>query len=491
MAILAFDIGTSSVKTTLVEHDGRILDSAAKGYDTLSARPGWAEQDPLDWYRCAADTARELLSRNETLLNSVSVIGVCGHMLGLLPVDAQGAPLRPSLIHADSRASGQAAFILENVVSRQELYGRTGSVLSAQSPLCKALWVKENEPDVYQKTVRFLQSKDYLVSRLTGNIDSTDFSDASHAVYIDIHQKQYLFDVFAELGLDPSKFPSIRKGTDIAGRLTAEAAKVLGLKEGVPVIAGGGDGACANIGVGISASQGNAYVNLGTTAWISANSAVPVIDDKARIFDIMSLDGETFGVFGTMQSAGKCVSWVRDLFSIETMEDFKAKAARVPPGSGGLLFLPYLEGERAPIFDANARGVFFGISPEHGQAHFCRAALEGVGFALRSILDVFRETRAIREMRVIGGGANNETWKRIITDICDVNLETGQNSDSITSLGVALAAAVGAGMYKTLDDAAASVATVSRITPDQQNRAVYDAMYDKFLRLYPRVKDLF
>lgn len=491
MAILAFDIGTSSVKTTLVEDDGGIIDSVAKSYDTVSSRHSWAEQDPISWFECAADTSRALFSRNEVMRDSVSVIGVCGHMLGLLPVDAEGAPLRPSLIHADSRAAVQAEHILENIISRQELYSLSGSVLNAQSPLCKALWLKQNEPDIYKRTARFLQSKDYLVSQLTGNIDVTDFSDASHAVYIDIHKKRYLYDVFLELGLDQSKFPALHKGTDIAGTLTANAAKALGLKEGIPVIAGGGDGACANIGAGISVSEGNAYINLGTTAWISANSLTPVIDDKARIFNIMSLDGETFGVFGTMQTAGKCISWMKELFSISDIEDYKAEAASIPPCSGGMLFLPYLEGERAPIFDSNARGVFFGMSSEHSRAHFCRAVLEGVGFALRSILDVFRETRTIGEMRVIGGGANNEVWKRIITDICNVNLETGKNSDSITSLGVALAAAVGVGMYKTLDDAAQSVATVGRITSDDQYRAAYDAMYDKFLRLYPRIKDLF
>ena len=491
MTILAIDIGTSAIKASLVDERGRIVDSASKGYATVTNRQGRAEQDPLVWFDRAVETTKELFARNGAMRDGVAVIGVCGHMLGLLPVEADGAPLRPSLIHADSRAAGQADYILENIISRQELYAVSGSVLNAQSPLCKALWVKQNEPDIYKKAAKFLQTKDYLVSRLTGSIDATDFSDASHAVYIDIHKKQYLYDVFSELGLDDSKFPALHKGTDIVGALTRETAEIFGLKAGIPVVAGGGDGACANLGVGVTASAGNAYINLGTTAWISADSLTPVIDDKARIFDIMSLDGETFGVFGTMQAAGKCVSWVMDLFGTDGIEAFKAAAATVPPCSEGLLFLPYLEGERAPIFDTKARGVFFGISPEHTRAHFYRAVLEGVGFALRSILDVFRETRPVDEMRVIGGGANNDVWKRIIADICGVNLETGEDSDSITSLGVALAAAVGVGMFRTIDDAAQIVASAGRVTPDAANRDAYDAMYDKFIRLYPSVKHLY
>jgi xylulokinase len=278
---------------------------------------------------------------------------------------------------------------------------------------------------------------------------------------------------------------------DIVGSLTADASKLLGLKKGVPVIAGGGDGACANVGVGISVSEGGAYINLGTTAWISANSLVPVIDEKARIFDIMSLDGETFGVFGTMQTAGKCVAWLSELMSLDGIDEFRLLAACAPPGADGLLFLPYLEGERAPIFDSNARGVFFGISSKHSRSHFCRAVLEGVGLALRDILSVFRETRVIGDMRVIGGGAENELWISIISDICGLNLQIGKDSDSITSLGAALAAAVGAGLYKTLDEAVQNIATKGRVSPENANRSVYDAMMAKYLRLYPSVKDLY
>ena len=491
MAILAFDIGTSSVKTLLVEENGTIIDSAAKGYQTCSPQQTWAQQDAHLWFTCAVDTAQRLFSRNEARRGDISVIGVCGHMLGLLPVDSAGEPLHPCLIHADARAELESEHILNNIGDRQALYARTGSVLSAQSPLCKALWLKRNRPDIYSRTARFLQSKDYLVSRLTGNIDATDFSDASHAVYIDIHKKEYLYDVFSELGLGAEKFPTIHKGTDIVGTLVPAAATALGLRAGIPVIAGGGDGACAGIGAGISARKGNAYVNLGTTAWISAEAQMPIIDPKVRLFNIMSLDGERFGLFGTMQTAGKCVAWLQNLLSMSDMAEFESEAGAVAPGCDGLLFLPYLEGERAPIFDSNARGIFFGMHSAHTRAHFCRAALEGVAYALHSILDVFRETHALSEMRVIGGGADNELWKRMIADICGINLVTGLHADSTTSLGVALAAAVGIGVHRTLDDAVQCVATSSCIVPDASNRGVYDAMFDKYMRLYPRVKDLF
>jgi xylulokinase len=206
----------------------------------------------------------------------------------------------------------------------------------------------------------------------------------------------------------------------------------------------------------------------------------------------MSLDGESFGVFGTIQSAGKCVEWARLLFNIENGKLFDAEAQNAEPGSGGLLFLPYIDGERSPIFDANARGVFFNINSGHGRADFTRAVLEGVSYALRSILDVYRETIKLSDLRIIGGGANSGLWLQIIADICKTNVWTTKaGTASVTSLGVALAAAVGVGAYKTLDDASAAVGLAGKTIPQTKNFPVYDTLFDKYLRLYPQIKMLY
>lgn len=491
MYVLAFDIGTSAIKSSLVSFTGEVAASASAEYGLTTARPGWAEQNPDDWWQGACRVSRILLDERRELRSQIAAVGVCGHMLGCLPVDAEGEALRPAMIHADARALAEMEDI-GRALGREALYRRSGCILSVQNPLCKLLWVKRQAGDIYRRTAFFLQSKDYLTSKITGNINATDFSDVSHAQLIDIHTKTYLEDVFAELGLDAGKFPRIYRGTDVVGRVSKAAGEALGLGGGIPVIAGGGDGAAASAGAGITTKGGEVYGCIGTTAWLACNSPAPVVDPRSRVFDIMSLDGESFGVFGTMQAAGKCIEWASSLFGIENGRRFDEEAARSEPGSGGLLFLPYLDGERSPIFDANARGVFFNINAGHGRSEFCRAVLEGVSFALRSILEVYRESRPVADLRIIGGGAASPLWRQILADICEVNVWTTKaGSGSVTSLGVALAAAVGAGAYRSLDEAAASVALAEKTVPRPELFDRYGALFETYLRLYPQVKTLY
>jgi xylulokinase len=491
MYILAFDIGTSAIKASLVSFAGQIVDSASFEYGIVAKNANWVEQDSELWWTGACKVSRLLMERNAGLRRKIAVIGVCGHMLGCLPVDAEGKALRLAMVHADTRALTETEHIAA-LIGRETLYHRSGSILSAQTPLGKVLWLKRNEPEVYAKTARFLQSKDYLVSRLTGVIDVTDYSDASHAMFIDIHTKEYLTDVLRELSLDPAKFPQLYKGTDVVGNVTDAAARELDIASGIPVIAGGGDGACANVGAGITTAGGEVYGCIGTTAWITYSAAKPFIDKESRVFDIMSLDGETFGVFGTMQAAGKSIEWAKDLFGIESSKRFDEEARLAPAGSGGLVFLPYLDGERSPIFDAKARGVFFNLKSSHGRPHFTRGVLEGVTFALRSILEVYRETRPIKELRLIGGGAVSKLWLQIIADVCGAEVHTTDGrADSVTSLGVALAAGVAAGAYKTLDEAAARVGTAEKLAPNKEAVPVYEKLFNTYMRLYPQLKMLY
>jgi xylulokinase len=491
MYILAFDIGTSAVKASLVSFTGDLTDSAFYEYGLSSVNESWVEQNPADWWTGACAVSKILFERNPGLQKKIAGIGVCGHMLGCLPVDSQGNALRQAMIHADTRANLETEYIAQ-AVGRDNLYRRTGSILSSQSSLSKVLWLKKNEPEIYSKTVRFLQSKDYLIAKLTGNIDVTDFSDASHAVVMDIHKMAYMDDVFQELSLDAEKFPVLFKGTEVVGKVTEEAARQLNIISGIPVIAGGGDGACANIGAGITTNGGEVYGNMGTTAWLAYSSTIPVIDEKTRIFNIVSLDGDSFGIFGTIQAAGKSVDWAKKLFKIENSKTFDEKAASAPPGCNGLIFLPYIDGERSPIFDANARGLFFNINSNHQQIHFLRSVLEGVSFALRSILDVFREGNKISDIRMIGGGARSKLWLQILADIFDTNILTARSqANSVTSLGVALAAGVGIGVYKDLDEASANIKAPEKIVPLKDNVSMYNCLFERYADLYPRLKSLF
>lgn len=488
--ILAFDIGTSAVKASLVSPELKVLAEAAQAYQTHFPAPQHVEQDARDWWTAAVGAAHKLFAAQPEMAAQVAGIGVSGHMLGLLPVDGAGNPLTPAMIHADNRAMAQVKCV-ENEIGLDRIYTLTGNTLSPAAPLCKAMWLKEERPELYAKTARFLQSKDYLNFRLTGNMDSTDLSDASHAMVIDIREKKYLDDVFAALGIDGGRFPQLHSSTDVIGHLSPEAARELGLAAGIPVAAGGGDGACANVGAGIGAS-GDVYCSLGTTGWIACNMDEPYLDPQRRVFNILSLDGAHSGVFGTVQCVGRSIDWAQKLYVPEGIDEMNRLAAEVKPGSDGLIFLPYLEGERTPMFDPLARGVFFGIRPDHDRRHFARAVFEGVSYALAGAVDIMREQMEIREMRIIGGGAKSALWRQIIADTGRVRIRgVDASADAATSIGAAAAAGTAVGMFSGIDEAVKRIAMTDTTSPNPGLEALYADRVELYQMLYPALKNAF
>ena len=488
--LLAFDIGTSGLKASLVDENLNVLRNVTTTYPTHHLANGGCEQDAADWWMSAVRAMLMLRELAPEYVKQVQAIGVSGHMLGCLPMDSEGQALRPAMIHADTRAL-DISNRLRAQFGREYFYNITGNVLSPTASLCKALWIKENEPEVYAKTERFLQVKDYLVYRLCGSMDSTDLSDASHGMLMNLETRQYDREMFQNVGLDMAKYPQLHTACEIAGRLSEEAACHLGLRAGIPVSVGGGDGTCASIGAG-AAALGTFYLSLGTTAWIAGPMAKPFIDQKSRVFHIYTLDGNGCNVFGTMQSAGRSISWAQELFDIASPRSFDALAEQVKPGSGGLVYLPYLEGERSPVFDALAQGVFFGMNTLHRREHFARAVLEGLSCGLSQILDVFREREDIRTLRIIGGGAKSRLWKQIIADVCDVKLlEVSTFSDSATSLGAAAAAGVGIGLFHDLPDAVRHISLSGSVEPNPETQPEYALTKERYAMLYPALKEAF
>lgn len=488
--ILALDVGTSSVKASLVSTELQIVSEAAQRYETRCPAPHCAEQRAQDWWEAAVTAVRRLFEINPEGARDVCAVGIGAHMLGLLPVDAKGEPLAPSMIHSDNRALDEAAKV-EACIGLDRIYRLTGNVLTAAAPLCKAMWIKRKRPEIYAKTARFLQAKDYLNFRLTGNLDTTDYSDASHGMLIDVSRKEYLSEVFQELGLDADRFPALHASTEVIGYLTAQAAAQLGLKQGVPVVAGGGDGPCANVGAGI-ARTGDVYCSLGTTGWVACNMDEPYLDAQRRVFNILSLDGDHSCVFGTVESVCRSVDWAQRIYAPEGIDAMNRLATEAPAGSDGLIFLPYLAGERSPIFDSLARGVFFGINPNHDRRHFCRAVFEGVSYALAGNLDIMRERIPVNEMRIIGGGAKSPLWRQILADagrVCVRGIDT--SADAATSLGVAAAAAVGVGVFHSLDEAVGRVGMTDSTMPDPANGAIYSDRMRLYQSLYPLLKPAF
>jgi xylulokinase len=485
--ILAHDVGTSGTKSSLVRPDGTIAASRTCPHATQFPRPGWAEQRPEDWWEGVCRNTAVLMAGHPEFRADVAAIGVSGQMLGCLPVDAEGNPLRPSMIHSDCRATGPCEAVRERI-GAAAMYELTGNILEPRSSLCKVLWIKEHEPDVYARAARFLQSKDFIVGRLTGSCDSTDYSDASHAQWLDVRSKTYAVGLFAELGIDASKFPALHRSTDVVGQLTREAAQALDLPAGIPVVAGGGDGSCASVGAG-AVHVGDTYCCLGSTAWIAATTAEPFIDPQRRIFNVLALDGEHNGVFGTIQAAGRSLDWAMELLGMADFDRLDELLAPVPPGSDGLRFLPYLEGERSPIFDAAARGVFFGLSSGHRREHLLRATVEGVAFALRSVLDVMQESFAVPVLRLIGGGGQSHVWQQMLANVCALPVQSlsTQPADA-TSLGAAFAAGVGVGLFDDLGQAARAIEVTGEHPSDTVLAGQYGAYYRVYQGLYSRLQ---
>lgn len=484
--ILAFDIGTSSVKTSVIDRTGKTVASASKDYATSHPKAGIAEQNPEDWWKCACATAKDIWEQDKNLANHIAAIGVCGHMLGCVPVDAEGKPLANAMIHSDSRAYKQSEKI-SRLIGKQKLYEMSGNILDARSTLSKFLWLKEELPEVYGKTAKILQSKDYLTACLTGNIDTTDYSDASHGELMNIRTKDYEKTVYEELGLDVSKLPTLYAGKDVVGKLCQTGAEGLGLPSGIPVIAGGGDGACSDLGGG-NVEVGNICCSLGTTAYFSSLMKEPYIDPQGRVFNIMGLDGTNCSLFGTIQSACGALNWVMDILGETDIQVFNTLAASVGKGSNGLIFVPYLDGERAPIFDAKARGVFFGLSQSHTRAHFARATFEGVAFALNSVLEAYREMMKVSSIHMIGGGAKSDLWRQIMADIWDaeVVVRKGAGSES-NGLGIAAAAGVGIGLFESMEEAIGQMQVESSVLPQGDNQ-VYREEFAVYQNIYVNLK---
>lgn len=441
----------------------------------------------MAWWSGICRASESLMDRNPTCASAIAGIGVSGHMLGCIPVSADGTPLLPCMIHSDSRAADQYMSICQKI-GADRLYRISGNILDARSSLSKQLWIRENRPEIYEKTAKFLQCKDFAVARMTGNIDTTDYSDACHGELMDIRNRRYDPAVYQELKLDMAKLPTLHRGCDVVGKVTEESARAMGIPAGIPVIAGGGDGACGSAGAG-NVRSGDAYLSLGSTAWIAKVTAEPVIDPQGRLFNIMNLDGETSSVYGAMQSAGSSINWIQRLLRIQDLDTLNHLAAETASGCDGLLYLPYLDGERSPVFDPRASGVFVGMSQRHEQRHFVRAVFEGVAYALEEIASIIRNYGPLQEIRAIGGGMKSPVLPQIIADVCQLRLQTlSVPAADATSLGVAAAAGAAVGVFRDFTEALAHIRVQNAIAPAPPNPN-YMRNFQAYLQLYPTLRD--
>lgn len=498
--ILAHDLGTTGNKASLYDDQGSVRASAFFGYSTDYAQPTWAEQDPEQWWQAVCVSTQTLLATARVAPDDIACVSFSGQMMGCVAVDAQARPLRSAIIWADQRAVPQAQRIVDGV-GWEEAYRITGHRASSSYSGAKILWIRDHQPEIFGQVHKFLHAKDFVVARLTGAF-VTDYSDASGMNLYDLRARDWSAPILDAIDLDAALLPELHASTDVVGTVTAQAAQATGLRAGTPVVIGGGDGCCAATGAGV-VREGSAYNYVGSSSWIAIATREPIFDPTMRTFTWAHLVPGMFSPCGTMQAAGGSYQWVRDILGLpeknaaaglglSAYELLNLQASQSPPGARGLLFLPYLLGERSPRWNPQARGGFVGLTMRHTRADMVRAALEGITLNLRVILDALQAQGAqVEAMRVIGGGARGALWRQIMADIYGMPVLRPALLEEATSLGAALAGGVGVGIFPGFDVAEHIVQIVEISRPDPATQATYARLYDLFNRAYDALEPLF
>ena len=497
--VLGLDLGTTGVKAALFTPTGAVIASATRGYALQHPQPGWAEQDPSDWWQATRDAIRACLAAAPEA--TVRGVGISGQMHGAVLLDDRFQVVRPCIIWADQRTQaecdeitrrvGQARLI--DLVSNPALPGFTAP---------KILWVRNHEPERWARVRRVLLPKDWLRFMLTREI-AQEISDAAGTCLLDVTRGQWSAETLAALDLSPDLFPPIVGSADVAGRVSSDAAALTGLPAGIPVAGGGADNACAAVGAGIVA-PGQSLVSIGTSGVVLAYSATPVVDRSGpvpRVHTFTHALPDAWYLMAVTQGAGLSLRWARDHIARDAIAAAHAagddpydllmrEAAVIAAGSDGLLFLPYLQGERTPILDSRARGGWIGLTAAHTRGHLIRAVLEGVAFSLCEGLDVLRASGvAITELRATGGGARSPLWRQILADTFDLPI-TPLATEEGPVLGAANLASVAAGIFPTVAEACAeSVRLGDPVLPDPVTARRYARLYPLYQGLYPALRD--
>lgn len=490
--LLTLDAGTTGLKCSLFDREGALCASSVSEYSVELPHPGWAQQ-PATWLiHAAIDGVSRVMEQAGDV--RVMAIGLSGTMNGCIPIDANGEALYPNIIHSDVRAEPQLAQI-ERVISAQAYYSSGGNRLDMHYTLPKILWLRENHPDVYAKARYFVNAKDVLYGFLTGLHGRTDYSDASLTGVLSIHEGKWNESLLQALSIDPAVMPEIRPSHDVTGKLTSEAAAALSLTAGTPVSIGAGDGVCASHGAGLHA-PGSAYINLGSSAWICTLSETPVIDRDMRIFNFLDMDGKRANVCGTVQCACAALDWAMEniLFAgqapcNEQFSQMEAMCAETPPGAEGVFFLPTLMGERTPWWDAAARGTIIGATLYHKRPHIARAVYEGIAQALHMCDSVMRENNlSYSELTLVGGGTQSAIWPQMLADVTGLSTQVHKQTRQATSLGAAMAAGVGIGMFASYEEASQMAHFDVPYAPDALRVADYEKHFAVYKQLYAHMQ---
>lgn len=495
--LLAHDLGTSGNKATLFSLEGELVDAKVSAYPTAYSHDNWAEQDPARWWTAVCQSTRALLGGRDP--QEIAAACFSGQMMGCVCVDKAGAPLRPAIIYCDQRAEEQTRRLAERL-SPAEIYKVTGHRASASYSIEKLMWVRDNEPDVFARTFKMLNAKDFMNFKLTG-LMRTEHNDASGTNAFDIAARSWSARILDAAGISVEKLPLSVESTAVIGEVTREAAEATGLHAGTPVVAGAGDGGCATVGTG-SVAEGITYNYLGSSSWISTTTREPVYDERERTFTWVHPVPGFYQPCGTMQTAGASYAWLKS--EICRLEEQSALAAggdpfelinreieESPPGSNGLIFLPYLLGERSPRWNPRAKGAWIGLKLETKRHDILRSVLEGVSMNLEIILSIMKRSIALKEIVLIGGGAKGRLWRQMLADVYGVPVLVPAYLEEATSMGAAIIGGVGAGAFKDFRVVDRFVTITETVEPRPEIAAVYNARKPVFDECYRRLEPVF
>ncbi len=488
---LGVDVSTTAVKALLIDDAGEVVSSATAEHDLSTPHPLWSEQNPQDWWHGAIQSIRQTLDQAGASGEEVASVGLTGQMHGLVLLDDQNRVLRPAILWNDQRTGAECEEITQKV-GFDRLLGITGNKVLTGFTAPKILWVRNHEPEVYSRIAHILLPKDYVRFSLTGGY-AVDKADGAGTILFDLKERDWSTELLDILEIPLAWLPKTYEGPEVTGKVTSQAAGLTGLRAGTPVVGGGGDQAAQAVGVG-AVIPGVIALTLGTSGVVFASTGEPFIEKEGRLHAFCHSVPGTWHLMGVMLSAGGSLRWYRDTLQQGTSyHDLLAPAESIPPGSEGLIFLPYLTGERTPYPDPLARAAFVGLTVRHTQAHMTRAVLEGVAFGLRDGMELVRSAGLgkIDQVRVSGGGASSALWRQILSDVMAAELVTVNTTEG-AAFGAALLAGVGAKAWNTVGEACQStVKTTERTQPQAEAVGRYTQAYHLYRELYPALKPTF
>jgi xylulokinase len=498
--LIGIDLGTTGVKTVLFDIEGNAIAKSFVEYPLYQPEPGWSEQEPDDWWKATVKSIKKVLAISNIDVQEIKGISLSGQMHGSVFLDKKLHPVRPCILWNDQRTAQQCQTIIDKlgVAQLRELVGNT-ALSGFTAP--KVLWLRVHEPENYAQVAKLILPKDYVRYKLTGVL-VTEVSDAAGTILFDIKNRKWSSEMLNELDINPDWFPECTESIAGAGQIIKKVAQQTGLMEGTPVIAGGADNTCSAIGNGII-QEGRVLASIGTSGVIFCHTDSVKVDPKLRVHSFCHSVPHKWYLMGCMLSAGFSFRWFRDQFGelekkeakkrkVDPYEILTEKANQVPVGSNGVIFLPYLMGERSPHGDPNAKSVFFGLTARTTKSDLIRAVLEGVTFGMRDSLEIMRELgQPIQQIRITGGGAQSGLWRQICADIFDTPVATVNTTEG-AALGAAILAGVGAGVYPDIRTAVDNIVKITSVTePISDNSRNYTEFYQVYKALYPALKPEF